>query len=79
MTLTDWLPSGGRLYETNRGVCYVDDSPLPSAWPLTGPRELPNSLLVPENYVVLAVGGGEMLLQSTESASRFPVYRMGLP
>ena len=79
-TLTDWLPGGGHLYESGRGVCYVDGDPLPAAWAVSAGLELPRSIPLPQDFSVLSVGNGELLLKSSASPSaNFPIYRMGLP
>ena len=78
--VTDWLPEGGRMYETRQGIYYVDGGYIPSAWPLPGREELPQPTPLPENFSVLAVGQGELLLNATGSPTPdLSIYRMALP
>ena len=77
-TLTDWMEGRGRLYETERGVCYVDGDVSPKAWLLTVRKELPRALPLPENYAVLAAGDRELLLVALGTDS-IMVYQVGMP
>lgn len=79
-TLTDWLPANGRLFETRRGLVYVDGDYQPTAWPLSGARELPHPLYTLRDYGVVAAGDGELLLrQMYKPQSDFSLYRIGIP
>ena len=79
-TVTDWLPVGGTLHETERGVMYADRATASALWPITRPDAFPEPLPLPEGYVALAAGGGEMLLASlAPRSSDVSVYRMRLP
>jgi hypothetical protein len=78
--LTDWLPGGGRLFDTDRGLVYVDPTYTSNAWPISDGRELPRPFPVTPDYAVLAVGGGEMLIRPYEAPPKaVPLFRIGLP
>jgi hypothetical protein len=79
-TVTDWLPIGGTLHETERGVMYADRATTSGIWPITRPDAFPEPLPLPEGYEALAAGGGEMLLASlTPRSLGVVIYRMRLP
>jgi hypothetical protein len=80
-TLTDWLPQGGRLADTNRGIVYVDESWAAQAWPIASSRELPRPLPLPDGYGVLAAGDGELLARKTTEVNPKSVslFRVALP
>jgi hypothetical protein len=79
-TLADWLPANGRLYDTVRGVVYVDGGFEPSAWPIANRRELPRAVPLPREHTVLALGSDEMLLGSANATpANIPLYRTTLP
>lgn len=80
-TLDDWMPPRGHLFETDKGIYYIDGANVQGAWPVTGQRALPRAVPVPANYAVLAAGGHDLLLlQNTESLTpTYPLYRMPLP
>lgn len=79
-TLTDWLPLGGHLYDTEHGVFYVDGSYLSEAWRMRSEAKLARPVSQPRDTLVLAVGGSEMLLKGNGlPLTNFPVYRVPLP
>ena len=78
-TLQEWLPSGGKLYDTGAGVYYVDGGFYPSAWPISAGKKLPRSIPLPGGYTVVAVGDRDMLVQSTGVGPDLPLFRTPLP
>ena len=79
VTLEDWVPGGGNLYESTGGTYYVDGSFRPLAWRVTEGKALPQSSPLPVGYTVVAVGDREMLLQSEDMGSKSPLYKIALP
>jgi hypothetical protein len=78
--LSDWLLSGGTLFETDRGVCYLDSGFPGALWPAGRFEELPKSFTAPEGYALLAAGGEEILLRPAFLRSgAATLYRMPLP
>lgn len=81
-TLSDWLPSGGTLCDTARGVCYLDGSVYPSLWPVArhDARGLPRPLSLPKGYYPVAASGDQILLRHADApAADFTLHRMPLP
>jgi hypothetical protein len=79
-TVAEWLPQGGRLFNTYSGICYVDGNFDASAWPLAAGRDIPRKAPITAGYIVLAAGGGELLLKPiAASGARVPLYRAGMP
>jgi hypothetical protein len=79
-TLSDWLPVNGKLYETARGVVYVDGEYLSRAWPVGEPKQLTSSYDSPPDFLVRAVGENEMLLERIEGKrTKIALYRVALP
>lgn len=79
-TVMDWLPAGGDLSNTPRGVCYVNAIGTGSIWPVVRPGDLPKSLLLPIGYTVLAADEGSVLLRKSGlTAPGIALYRMPLP
>jgi hypothetical protein len=79
--LTDWLPYGGRLVETDRGVYYLDDTYESQAWRIGVDRDLPRPLRNPESTAVIGAGGSELLLKQIgiDKPTTIPISRMALP
>jgi hypothetical protein len=78
--ITDWLPQGGRLYETAQGVVYADKEPTASLWREGRRDAFPQAIPLPLGYSGLAAGGKEALLVSAmDSRSTPTLYRMPLP
>jgi len=77
-TLTDWLPTNGKVYETARGVFYADGEFLPTLWRFLGQDRFPEAIPVPDGYAALAAGGEDALLMGTNVVTP-TLYRMPLP
>ena len=79
-TLTDMLPSGGSLFDSERGVLYVDGSQQPQLWQLGSSRESHSPVKAPEGYFYVAADGQEALLQpSLPINGSNSLHRMRLP
>lgn len=77
--LHDWMPAGGRLYETAQGVCYVDGALLTAdAWPLIDTDPLTLAVSQPTGFSAVAAGGSEVLAQLTVSDKVVKLYRIPL-
>jgi hypothetical protein len=91
-TLSDWLPagapsgaamsvhSGGRLFETRRGVVCVDGDFQSRAWSAGRHDALPQPQPQPAGYYALAAGESELLLiPAGAPGANIPLYRIPLP
>jgi hypothetical protein len=78
-TLEDWLPGGGKLYETAQGVYYVDAGYQATAWPIGNAKTLSKPAPLPPGFAVVAVGDREMLVRQSGGGATDPLYRMPLP
>jgi len=79
-TLSDWLPARGALFETDRGVRYVDVEEHAGVWPTGAFLEAPRSATAPTGYRYLAVGGDRALLCPQNAwLGPTPLYEGPLP
>ena len=77
-TLNEWLPAGGRLFDTRHGPCYVDGTYAPRAWPVTAHADLPTPVRVADGYVVLAAADDDLLLRpKNDPQQKSPIYLVG--
>ncbi len=79
VTLQDWMPYGGHLYETPSGITYIDGAAIGAVWHIGDSRSLPTSVTMPPGYVALSVGNNEVLLQSNAVGKGVSLYRVSLP
>ncbi len=76
--LQDWLPYGGRFYESTHGVYYVGGgSGVPFAFPVGGSNPLPQTAPIPDGYATVAVGNNEMLVRQIATGDN-SLYRISL-
>lgn len=79
-TVMDWLPVGGQIFETHRGLLYVDGSFQPMAWPVSASKQLPRPVPMGQDFGAVAAGNGELLLRRMYSSlSDYTLYRVSLP
>lgn len=76
-TQTAWLNPKGRLFNTQRGVVYVDGGFSASAWPVGSYAVLPAATPSPPGYSVLSAGDDDLLLIPTGVVgAATPLYRV---
>lgn len=68
--LSDWLDGGGKLYNTRRGVLYLDAETEPGIWPLGREHETPHALAVSSGYRMLALGQEEALVHLNHATGK---------
>jgi len=79
-TLSDWLSAGGALFETDRGVFYVDGTHNPGLWPAGASGDLPRPRPLPDGFSAVAASGAEVLLRRTDAPrNNIMLYRIPMP
>ncbi len=74
-SLSDWLPIGGQIYETNRGIVYVDRDYPTNMWAVGAEDAFPELIPTPKDYNPVAVGEGLVLLGTNASQRAKPALR----
>jgi hypothetical protein len=79
-TVIDWVHSRGRIYQTDKGVLYIDNGYQYSTWAVESTKDgMPRQIRIPAGYISVALGGSEALLMPS-SAVRGPMvlYKIAL-
>jgi hypothetical protein len=61
--VSDWYPTDGQLFETSRGVYYVDGDVRRQIWPVAEPGQMPKPLPYSIYFSALAVNDTEAIFQ----------------
>ncbi len=62
-TLTGWMAAGGRVFEFQNHILYVDGSYTPAAIQVRSASDLPNPIPLPAGYIAVAANKEEILVQ----------------
>lgn len=79
-TVAEWLPPDGRLYDTGRGIYYVDGSVQSAAWRISAGPTLQRPLNLDSQFLAISAGDGELLARANDGReTRIPLSRVALP